>query len=350
MKSAAAAFGILTALAIGELLVRLFLPAPLPWKYPQVQFVASEELIFALKPHQQTYTADKPVRTNERGLRGRSLPHEKPKDTVRILMLGDSVVFGFAVREEDTVSVQLERILTARGIKAEVINAAVPGYNTPQEIAYLRTDGLLYDPDWVVLGYYWNDINKKRGVLVTDDGALVSDRDDLERSKTFLARLERSPLSFALRNAVKRSRLLYGLMQLYARVSARNDSPSSHAVLRMDVLSGNTSRRVEAGYARVDAALAELVTMSRERGFAVAMAVWPAPLTFKQEFGKDAFPVRVSALAKRHDLPVIDLEQTFRPHFDGHASLFVPYDGDHPHAQGHLLAAKAIAAFLLEHK
>ena len=39
----------------------------------------------------------------------------------------------------------------------EVINLAVPGYNTAQEIEMLRMKGLLYHPDVVILGWCDND-------------------------------------------------------------------------------------------------------------------------------------------------------------------------------------------------
>ena len=36
----------------------------------------------------------------------------------------------------------------------EVINAGVPGWNLENELAYLQAEGLKYEPDLILLGYY----------------------------------------------------------------------------------------------------------------------------------------------------------------------------------------------------
>jgi hypothetical protein len=41
----------------------------------------------------------------------------------------------------------------------EVLNMAVPGYNTAMEVETLKARGLAYEPDVVVVGFCWNDID-----------------------------------------------------------------------------------------------------------------------------------------------------------------------------------------------
>lgn len=99
-----------------------------------------------------------PVAINYHGLRDRDYPYEKPKDVTRILMVGDSLTFGFGVKAEDTFTKIIERELNKKGTgKYEVINAGVGNYNTEQELAYFVTEGFRYHPDYVVLGWYIND-------------------------------------------------------------------------------------------------------------------------------------------------------------------------------------------------
>lgn len=100
------------------------------------------------------------VRTNEMGLREHPIGPKQPGRT-RILMLGDSVLFGWGVRAEDTCSRQLETLLRTRdGIDAETINSGVVGYNSYQEMTFLETRGAAIQPDAVVLLYVDNDVEE----------------------------------------------------------------------------------------------------------------------------------------------------------------------------------------------
>lgn len=103
------------------------------------------------------------VEINSKGLRDREFTIEKPKDTVRVLMLGDSLAFGWGVAVDKTTSKQLEVQLNARAKAAgstttyEVINTGVGNYNTQMEIQYFFNEGVRYGPDIVVLNYFIND-------------------------------------------------------------------------------------------------------------------------------------------------------------------------------------------------
>jgi lysophospholipase L1-like esterase len=99
------------------------------------------------------------VTINSFGLRDREYPIEKPDGVVRVLMLGDSVTFGWGVEAEDTVAKKLERKLNAEssGPRFEVINAGVGNYNTVMEVlSFVERDAAL-KPDVVILNYFIND-------------------------------------------------------------------------------------------------------------------------------------------------------------------------------------------------
>ena len=98
------------------------------------------------------------VTLNSHGLRGREIPYEKPAGEKRVLLLGDSVTFGWGVGDGETFADAMGPLLaSATGRAWEVINAGVNGYNTQQEEAYLRTEGIRFDPDLVILTYVSND-------------------------------------------------------------------------------------------------------------------------------------------------------------------------------------------------
>lgn len=110
-----------------------------------------------------------PVDINSHGLRGPETTYEKPTGTYRILNLGDSIVMGWGVHEEDTYGQRLEALLNETDIgkvRYEVINAGVPGWNLENASAYLESEGLKYDPDLILLGLtIANDIKGDSALL-----------------------------------------------------------------------------------------------------------------------------------------------------------------------------------------
>jgi lysophospholipase L1-like esterase len=118
-----------------------------------------------------------PVDINAHGLRGPETTYQKPSGTFRILNLGDSVVMGWGVREEDTYGWQLESLLNKNGsgdLHFEVINAGVPGWNLENASAYLQAEGLKYKPDVILLGLTLaNDIKGKSALLADNQPASI---------------------------------------------------------------------------------------------------------------------------------------------------------------------------------
>ena len=99
-------------------------------------------------------------RTNSLGLREDEIPLKKAADEYRVVCLGDSVTFGHGSVHEHTYPYLLEQRLKAwrPQIDWQVWNAAVPGYNTSQELAQLVEVGPQFKPDLVVVGFYENDL------------------------------------------------------------------------------------------------------------------------------------------------------------------------------------------------
>ena len=107
------------------------------------------------------------VDINPQGLRDHTYPLAKEDGTYRILVLGDSMTFGWGGNFENTYPKTLERTLNEKRPKIktrskpikkyEVINTGVGNYNTVQEFTYFRERGIKYDPDMVLLGFYLND-------------------------------------------------------------------------------------------------------------------------------------------------------------------------------------------------
>jgi lysophospholipase L1-like esterase len=103
---------------------------------------------------------DYQVISNPDGLRERrAYSKPKPPGVQRILGIGDSGMFGWDVPQEENYLARLERAYAGRpGLRlVEVLNAGTPGYNTQQEVEWLATRGLAFEPDIVVVGWCGND-------------------------------------------------------------------------------------------------------------------------------------------------------------------------------------------------
>jgi hypothetical protein len=87
------------------------------------------------------------VSLNARGYRGRELTLPRTSDLTRVVVLGDSIAFGFGVSDEQT----FPHLLDVRDNGIEAGNRAVPGYGPGQALLVLQHDGLSEDPDVVVL-------------------------------------------------------------------------------------------------------------------------------------------------------------------------------------------------------
>ena len=96
-------------------------------------------------------------RTNSHGQRDSERTLEKPDGVRRVLLLGDSVVEGYGLRESETISRRLEDLYDDGS--TEVLNFGVSAYCTLAEIELLEVKGLRFDPDVVVLVFVENDFD-----------------------------------------------------------------------------------------------------------------------------------------------------------------------------------------------
>jgi hypothetical protein len=118
------------------------------------------EIVFELKPGLNTYFKMARMRTNSRGLRDKEYSLEKPRDTFRVAVIGDSFTMCSGVEIEDVFHSVLEDRLNSenRGMSYEFINFAVAGYCLRQYRAVAEHKALQYDPDLILIGFcVWND-------------------------------------------------------------------------------------------------------------------------------------------------------------------------------------------------
>jgi lysophospholipase L1-like esterase len=111
---------------------------------------------------------------NSRGLRGAEV-RERSEIEARIVVAGDSVVFGHGVSDEQAFPRQMETIYAAEGRAVEVLNAGVKGYGTDQSFKYFERRLRELRPDVLVFALNPNDVadNLRQPLYTVKDGRLL---------------------------------------------------------------------------------------------------------------------------------------------------------------------------------
>lgn len=254
-----------------------------------------------------------PVEISSQGLRDRDYAIPKPADVHRIMILGDSMTFGWGARQEATYAKVLEKTLrepnTAGSWPVEVVNTGVGNYNTAQQVAWFHRSGLPFQPDVVLLAFYIND----------------AEPTPVER-QSWLA--QHSYLYvFASSGGVALQRKL-GLAPTffeYYRDLYRDDQP---------------------GWQACQQALVRLAATCREHSIALRMMLIP-----ELHFPNSTYPfaeahAQVAQVAEAEDVPVLDLQHAFEgipPR-----QLWVSPGDAHPNALAHTTIANALTLWRVD--
>lgn len=321
------------------------------------------------------------IRINRDGLRDREHTKEKPANTLRIAILGDSFAAAMEVSMDETFWAVMERELEGYGALAgqnvEAINFGVAGYATAQELMTLRHRVWDYDPDIVVLAFTTsNDVRGNSHVLTQDslrpyfiyrDGELVLDglcidSSDYQARQTWIAQLGYRAINSSrvlqlvneAKNAVKRYRNAQ-------RLDFVSDGMTNELGLD-NVVYLEPDDPVWAEAWRVTEGLIVLMrdeVMEKGASFLVVtlsngIQVHPDP-SVRKEFmtflgTHDMFypDLRIKALGEREGFPVLNLAQPFQAYAEEHQVFLHGFENanvgeGHWNAEGHRLAGQAIA-------
>lgn len=323
-----AVVAVLVVASLGEAAVRWFAPQE---HMPPDLFVTDPILGYRVAPNYRgayvTRTFSVPLETNSLGLRD----HEygpRASDSIRLLLLGDSFVFGNRVRNEETVSKTLEHSLRARfaPTRVDVINGGLPGYSTYQESMFLERYIDQLTPDLVLLvTCVPNDVADNVGFTARNiseggAGAWRAGTGGLRAKVTLL--LKRSELYLVVRRAY--NEVLHG------------EETAEAPLLRL------SPEEITQGLTMTIDAVTRMAGMARDRGVGfgvLVVGVQPTvyPLPLQQEIN-----ARFAALASERGVPIVDL----LPPFTARAGDGL-YFTVHWTPRGHSVVAAAAEEFIL---
>ena len=100
------------------------------------------------------------AKTNSQGWRGPEYSIKKDRKIIRIIGIGDSIMFGWGVDETERYMDVLVNLLNDKfyDLRFESYNFAVPGYNLVNEVEVLKQFAITYQPDLIIYGFCFNDL------------------------------------------------------------------------------------------------------------------------------------------------------------------------------------------------
>lgn len=320
----------LLCLCAAELGLRLLVGSPIPERLPISRVQASPYRGWAMVPGEAHFTYLEEVLVDELGLRGRS-PGGAAGEERRILALGDSLVYGQGVGEEETLPHHLERVLESAASASgpwRVLNAGHRGYATNQELGLLRELGARIAPEIVLLFWYWNDLEEP----------------DVERIHQRL--LRSGPVEFDLNERLEGPRVARWRLKQLARRSAL--VMWVHDLWRAARAEPTLPEQQEPQLARLDRRLGEFVRDAALLGARPFFVVLPDAGALRGAHPSVALGERALALARARGIPSFDALPAMRERFGARRRLPVlPYDG-HYQGEANRALAEDVGRWLLE--
>ena len=310
------------------------------------------ELLWSLVPNTEFKTGDDITRINAIGLREHLLPNErkKPREK-RIIVTGDSSIYGWGLRDNETYAVVLERELRSRfNVPIEVINFGVPGYSTEQSIRLLNKLGWDYEPDLLIVSNIFSDCNI-----------------DAFQDETAFALID--PQDGPLSSALKQSRAYCALYMPWVNYQAKlNQQPNR--VLMPGIPTGpnaavtleNLNSTLALSRVPLPKYLDNLSTLKKlaESHSAQLMlaplaqewdvGIWNVPMPPPDDdhvLPWEPYREAQKEWATNHNVDVISFPEIFAASPVRKNELFL--DNMHPSQKGAIVMAKAVAAHLQDH-
>lgn len=155
------------SLVAGEVLAALFYKKTFSVVNWGLDIQPDDDLVYSFRPNLDILwhrrDAEMKFHTNNLGFRSETdVEIPKPSETFRILMAGDSFVFGDSLSDSETIPSVIQQKLTeteTANKRIEVINMGVPGYSPDQTYRQLMKYIPMLQPDLVVWGFISWHIN-----------------------------------------------------------------------------------------------------------------------------------------------------------------------------------------------
>jgi lysophospholipase L1-like esterase len=271
------------------------------------------------------------VHYNSLGLAGEEIGENKGQ-AFRVLVLGDSITEGLYLPAPSRYTSILEEILNEKLTReVEVVNGAVSGYNSWQELALLEKKGLRLKPDLVIVGICLNDSVKAIPVkYINLFGRLIAlDINDGSKARYLDFLYQRSSLYKIIYDGVT------------AVLRNLKDQERFHNYLKNYRFSISESE-----WEDWRKPLREIYDLCRRNGIEVIFVIFPLQSQLVRNETASFKPL--ADFLKENKIHYLDLIDIFRPHYSQNIQIYRPRDLIHPNITGHKIVAEAIAEYIID--
>lgn len=172
------AFTVLICAAFLEIGCQIFYRARLApaWlatrRHPNHYFTNSAcgTLAYELAPDRTLVEKGRTLHVNRWGLR--DADSDLAQDRVKVVILGDSVVFGIDLSQDETISWHVQQKLDPSGQRVKVLNWGIPGYGFEELLQFLQAKNAIYGAQHVVYLLNPNDFSRRDTVYEGADNGL----------------------------------------------------------------------------------------------------------------------------------------------------------------------------------
>lgn len=178
LRAVASALGLLVSLLVFEVACQVYARLRIfpPWD----ELMAKEQhfyqhsdspiLAYELEPNRQIHSDGRRLQINAHGIREDS--DDLFRDHLRIAILGDSVIFGFAHDQTRTISAVVQQLLDPEVRRIKTFNFGLGGLNLAELAELFRRRNEIYDVDEVILLINPNDFARRNSIYEGADNGL----------------------------------------------------------------------------------------------------------------------------------------------------------------------------------
>ena len=343
------AFCVVWSVFAAELFLRVMHPVPMLPRYVQSTPYGIRGNMPETEYWHSTPDYKIEVRTNEHGMRADNpIPFEKPENTKRIVMLGDSFGMGFGATAEQTFLSQLKQNLSEAGETVDTLNLCVSGHGNAEQLIELKNRGIKFDPDIVLVAWHHSDLddNIRSGLFKLENDQLVRAHKSYLPGTKIAERLFRN----------RAYRWLAGNCQLYTWSREKASSVAQQAMLNLrptkavrkslqHAKKGQEESKRGSNYPdRLSLALlTEMKRVTEEHGAKFVIVI--VPRRYNRVLFATDFPIEVAEAS-----PELDIVNPL-PRFEKHSGELIYWEQSHFHFTplGNRIVGQAIAEHILEH-
>jgi len=268
---------------------------------------------------------------NADGFRDDAFKKEKKAGRKRIALIGDSVTFGLGVHKADSIyPAILEEKLKKRG-DFEVYNFGVPGYNTWQEFVQLKEIVMPFQPDEVVLGFFFNDADGLTAIATQEGISQFQDPGKTNEKQDLLTMVKRSYVVMSVKNLIEKTGVaLFDYYPNYMDLKVRTRK-----------------------WAEMKDELLAMKKYLDARQIPFTVLVFPVSYQLKNESSSSRAQTDLDSFLAEHKFNAVSLFDTYKSFiekqgYDFKKLLVKGIPDSHPTPAGHRLAAQALYSHLIQ--